>query len=59
MGEIMIRSLRKKLYHIRNSIKYFFKRNLDKSELHRCSVLTEGGYMSKKTYKKIIKRECR
>lgn len=53
------RNLRKRLYHIKNSIKYFFKRNLDTSELYRCFVLTEGGYMSKKTYEKIIKRKCR
>lgn len=50
--------LKKKYYHIKNSIKYFFKRNLNTSELYRCSILTEGGYMSKNTYKKIIKKEC-
>lgn len=55
----MRKKLRIKLYHIKNSIKYFFKRNLDTSELYRCSILTEGGYMSHKTYENIIKRECK
>ena len=55
----MINALRRKLYRIKNSIKYFFKRNLNTSELYHCSLLTEGGYMSKKTYEKIIKRECK
>lgn len=55
----MWKKLRIKLYHIKNSIKYFFKRNLDTSELYRCSILTEGGYMSHKTYENIFKRECK
>lgn len=49
---------KKKYYHIKNSIKYFFKRNLNTSELYKCSKLAEGGYMSQKTYTNIIKREC-
>lgn len=55
----MRRDLRRKLYHIKNSIKYLFKRNLDTSELWHCASLLEGGYMSKKTYGRIIKRECK
>lgn len=54
---MMKRRIKRILYNIKNSVKYFFKRGLDTSELFYCASLTEGGYMSKKTYEKIIKRE--
>lgn len=50
-------SFKKIFYQTKNSIKYFFKRNLNTSELDRCFSLAEGGYMSWKTYQNIIKRE--
>ena len=49
--------IKRKLYNIKNSIKYFFKRDLDINELFHCASLTEGGYMSQKTYEKTIRRE--
>ena len=49
--------LKKIFYQIKNSVKYFFKRNLNARELDKCFSLAEGGYMSWKTYQNIIKRK--
>lgn len=48
--------MKKKLYQIKNAIKYFFKRNTNTEELYKCNSLYEGGYMSKKTYEKILNK---
>lgn len=54
----MKKKMKKAFYQTKNAIKYFFKRNLKNSELYKCSRLTEGGYMNKRTYERIIKKEC-
>ena len=47
-----------RIFHIvKNSIKYFFKRDLDMMDVFNCATLTNSGHMSEKTYRKIIKRE--
>lgn len=54
----MKKGVKKAVYQTKNAIKYFFKWNLKNSELYKCFRLTEGGYMNKRTYERIIKREC-
>lgn len=49
----MKKKMKKAFYQTKNAIKYFFKRNLKNSELYKCSRLTEGGYMNKRTYEEL------
>lgn len=48
---------KKKYYHIKNSIKYYFKEDLNSEEIKKCKSLVDGGYMSKNTYCNILERE--
>ena len=52
-----MKQLRFLFYRIKNHIKYSFKKNITKDELYKCNSLAHGGYMSWRTYGKVVRKE--
>ena len=52
-----MKKLRSLYYRTKNAIKYSLKRNVTIDELHKCNSLAHGGYMSWRTYAKVVSKE--
>ncbi len=52
-----MKQLRFLFYRIKNSIKYTLKRDVTIDELLKCNSLASGGYMSWRTYGKVVRKE--
>ena len=52
-----MKKLRFIYYRIKNAIKYSLKINITTDELYKCNSLAHGGYMSWRTYAKVVHKE--
>lgn len=53
-----MKKLRSLYYKTKNAIKYNLKRNVTIDELHKCNSLAHSGYMSWRTYGKVVRKEA-
>ncbi|MGY5237906.1 hypothetical protein [Clostridium tertium] len=56
---LSMKKLRSLYYKTKNAIKYSLKRNITTDELYKCNSLARGGYMSWRTYAKVVSKEVK